>query len=151
MDKELYQMKAEKRFFDKVTFKKDSDCWFWKAAIDSTGYGRFQVGKKFDSAHRFAYELFKGHIQSGLHSDHLCRNRQCVNPGHIEIVTPRENVLRGTSPLAFYAKQIFCKRGHILSKENIYVRKDNRRNCIICNKTRKIITNNQEDKPCQGE
>lgn len=72
-------------------------------------------------AHRFAYELHKGPIPKGLEIDHLCRNTLCVNPNHLEAVTHRENVRRGTSPTARNAMKSECKRGHPLDEKNTYL------------------------------
>ncbi len=80
------------RFFDKTTVILDG-CWEWTAWITDKGYGQFQYGGRMMGAHRFSYQLVKGEI---LHTiDHLCRNRRCVNPNHLEDVTQKENVRRG--------------------------------------------------------
>jgi hypothetical protein len=77
----------------------DSGCWEWTAAKDPTGYGRFSVARSMDYAHRAAYKLLVGPIPAGLDLDHLCRNRGCVNPDHLEPVTRRENLLRSEETL----------------------------------------------------
>ena len=69
-------------------------CWQWTASRDRDGYGRFLVGKNLH-AHRLAYETLVGPIPDGLESDHLCRNRPCVCPAHIEPVTHAVNKQRG--------------------------------------------------------
>ena len=71
-------------------------------------------------AHRVAYEIIKGKIPDGLDLDHLCRNKVCVNPDHLEAVTRRENLMRGNTIIAKEVKQTHCKRGHPLSGNNLY-------------------------------
>lgn len=81
------------RFWSKVRIE-DDGCWVWTANLNN-GYGNFSFGGKTRKAYRFAYEALAGQVESGLSLDHLCRNRGCVNPNHLEPVTQRENVYRG--------------------------------------------------------
>lgn len=84
-------------------------------------------------AHRYAYELLVGPIPEGLHIDHLCRVRLCVNPAHLEAVTCHENNRRSTSPTAVNAKKTHCPRGHEYTEENTYFAPpDGRRMCKPC-------------------
>lgn len=116
-----YKLKpVEERFWAKV--EKTSGCWEWVGAITDTGYGLFGIKDVRYYAHRLSYEDSKGQIKSGLEIDHLCRNTKCVNPDHLEAVTPRENKLRGTSPMALHARKIACPRGHAYNQENTYYR-----------------------------
>jgi hypothetical protein len=69
-------------------------CWLWKQSTTTTGYGRYRVSGRNDPAHRVAYEYAVGPIPEGLVLDHLCRNKRCVNPAHLEPVTQHENILR---------------------------------------------------------
>ena len=104
--------------------------------ISTTGYGRFTIKRKSFQAHIISYEMKNGLMKNGLELDHLCRNRWCVNPDHLEAVTHRENCLRGTGMTAINAKKTHCKNGHEFSKENTRIiinRYGNKqRNCRIC-------------------
>lgn len=110
-------------------------CWHWIGYIDhrsSSGYGRVFWDGKLRFAHRVVYELLRSPIPDGLTIDHLCRNRSCVNPDHMEPVTNRENGLRGVGACAQHARQTHCKRGHPLSGRNLYLRTNGQRGCRAC-------------------
>lgn len=116
---------------------KDNGCHQWNGALNK-GYGVIKEHGKSYSAHRLIYEFVFGPIAGGLDCDHLCRNRACVNPMHIEIVTRRENVLRGVGVSAINAKKTHCKHGHEFTKENTYVYPSGRnRHCRTCGRIRK--------------
>lgn len=90
-----------------------SECWDWLGTINSNGYGRlYFIGTPVRStnAHRFSHEHFKGPIPQGLVIDHLCRNRRCVNPAHLEAVTDKENFRRGIG--AEMSRQARAARTH---------------------------------------
>jgi hypothetical protein len=96
-------------------------------------------------AHRIAYELFIGPIPNGLHIDHLCRNRGCVNPVHLEPVTQQENMLRGYAPSAVSHRANRCHRGHEFTPENTYIKhRPNgriKRDCKECARMRDRVRN----------
>jgi len=123
-------MKIEDRFWAKVN--KTATCWGWTACLNSNGYGMFKVAGRTVCAHRFAYELLVGPIPEGLVTDHLCRNRSCVNPGHLEPVTNAVNILRGVGVGATNALKTECFNGHPLSGENLYLYPGGERACRIC-------------------
>lgn len=119
-----------KRFWDKVQIDPDTCCWEWTAYRNSEGYGRFSYQGQPVRAHRLAYELLAGDA-TGLHCDHLCRNRSCVNPRHIEAVTAQVNVRRGLrSALATPIAR--CKYGHDFNAENTYIDIRGHRQCRSC-------------------
>jgi len=102
------------RFKSKVVI--GASCWEWAGTLNPKGYGVLHLtAKRTDMAHRIAYRLWRGEIADGLTIDHLCRNRRCVNPFHLEVVTNRINVLRGVGPTAQNARKTACIRGHELT------------------------------------
>ena len=109
----------------------NTGCWLWLGEITQNGYSRLKVKDKNIAAHRIAYELFKGPIPEGLVIDHLCRNRCCVNPQHLEAVTQQVNTLRGVSLQSQNAKKVFCVNGHPFSSENTTVNAKGR-TCKAC-------------------
>ena len=126
------------RFWEKV-HKSDDGCWEW-VACKNYGYGIFRdrSRQKSINAHRIAYELTVGPIPDGMQVDHLCRNRGCVNPAHLEVVTQTENLMRGDGPAARNARKTHCKRGHEFTPDNTRWRdggsrrKNPSRRCYIC-------------------
>ena len=120
----------EERFWRKVDKHGPNGCWIWRACTVK-GYGQFWLGGRNVPAHRLSYELCVGNIPEGLTIDHLCRNRNCQNPLHLEPVTMRTNVLRGDTITAKNATMTHCHNGHILSGSNVYVR-NHMRTCRSC-------------------
>ena len=110
-------------------------CWMWMASVGGTsGYANFYWLGRNHGAHRTAYEELIGPIPEGLESDHLCRNRACVRPSHIELVTPSENTRRSD---LFERRKTHCPQGHPYTGANLWVvPKTNWRQCRACRKLR---------------
>ncbi|GAC70794.1 hypothetical protein GS4_41_00410 [Gordonia soli NBRC 108243] len=109
-------------------------CWQWTGAIQSKGYGSFQFRGRTRSTHRLAYELLVAPIPAGLQIDHLCRNRACCNPAHLEPVTAGENHRR-----APHTQVTRCPAGHPYAGDNLIVKhrpgRGVNRNCRTCANT----------------
>lgn len=105
-------------------------CVEWTGAMHSEGYG--MIGSR-GYAHRVAYELLVGEIPKGFQIDHLCRNRACMNPNHLEAVTQQVNLRRGNGASAINARKTHCKWGHEYTEENTYRRPDGKgKMCRTC-------------------
>lgn len=107
-------------------------CWQWTGYLMPNGYARFSLRGKQHYAHRVAYECVNGPIPDGLVIDHLCRNRGCANPAHLEAVTQRTNILRGTGFCAVRARQTRCVHGHLFDTANTYRAPNGTRKCRTC-------------------
>ena len=117
-------------------------CWNWIGSRHSQGYGFFWYMGRTMRAHRFAYEYYNNTvIPSGLVSDHLCKNTRCVNPAHIEIITPRLNSQR-TNPtkhmIERQANRTHCANGHPFTIESTYIYPNGKHiHCRICQREAK--------------
>lgn len=119
-------MSPEERFWAKVN--KTDSCWLWTASTNAKGYGLFVFYGRMTKAHRLAYELLVGPIPDGLHIDHLCRVKPCVNPAHLEPVTNYENHHRWMTQVKTH-----CINGHEYTPENTILKNDRGwRRCRIC-------------------
>lgn len=134
----------EERFWSKVNkngptppLRPDlGSCWVWIGRYHSAGYGQIDVNGRSIYAHRLAYEWCVSSIPQDLEIDHLCRNRSCCRPSHLEAVPHRINILRGNSPSAFHARKTRCPKGHEYTPENTHVTPKGARVCKACRRER---------------
>ena len=120
--------KNVRRFWDKVDLDDPESCWVWDAALQTAGYGQIWLDGATHTAHKVAWVWEYGSVPEGMQLDHLCRNRRCVRPAHLEPVTSRENSHR--SPLtqnSINAAKTHCKNGHEFDTV-----KNGKRGCSIC-------------------
>lgn len=119
------------RYLSKIVFEPTTGCWLWDAT-SRNGYCSIRAGGRYEMVHRSVYKMLVGPIPEGLTIDHLCRNRCCVNPDHLEPVTMIENLARGRGFGALNSAKTHCKRGHPLSGANLYVTSSGSRGCRTC-------------------
>lgn len=122
ISKALWKMTPIERLYRRV--EPAEGCWFWNGAHSSGGYAYLQHTGKANRVIRLIYEAMWKDIDEGMVLDHLCSNVWCISPSHLEEVTPQVNTLRGGGPASLNAKKTECLRGHDLTPENTYIRKD---------------------------
>lgn len=111
----------------------ETGCWEWQANMSNSGYGQLRVTRpkrRTLLAHRASYEAFIGPIPDGLQIDHLCRNKRCCNPEHLEPVTHAENMRRRDAAITS------CPAGHPYDDKNTYRDRRGKRHCRACSRDR---------------
>ena len=125
------------RFLEKFVVR-DDGCWEWTASRDKDGYGKFSVARgQWAKAHRVAWMLYVGDLPTEGEPDHTCNRPWCVNPKHLEWVTHQENQQRSWDRRG---RPTHCRRGHEMTPENTYVRKNGSRRCRQCRRNRDKTT-----------
>lgn len=131
----VYERKdVKERFFNKYTVNPLTDCWEWNKP-KKNGYGQFYHNGTMRRSHIFSYELYYGNVPEGMVLDHLCKNKACCNPDHLETVSQKTNVRRGRAGESCKERaflQTHCKRGHKFTVDNTYVSKVGARHCRAC-------------------
>lgn len=129
-------LRWHERFIDKIAIT--DNCWIYRGHITSQGYGRIHIGKTSYLVHRLMFIEKYGEIPRGLVLDHLCRNRACINPDHLEMVTNLENIKRGIDG-EWNRIKTHCPQGHEYNKKNTHYKiRTNRRGfnrvCRLCSR-----------------
>jgi hypothetical protein len=126
-----------KRFWDKVKIAGPKDCWEWTAAKDKNGYGFFRFDDKQQKAHRVAWQLEIGPIPDEMHICHVCDNPPCVNPNHLFLGTPKDNMQDKLAKGRHrWRNETHCKYGHEFNAENTTIECGRVRRCKVCRRIR---------------
>lgn len=110
---------VDERVLANISPEPNSGCWLWSGYTTASGYGQIRGGGTDTLAHRRVFEKYRGPVPVGMELDHLCRVRCCVNPDHLEVVTPKENTRRGIT-VALREIKDHCPAGHEFTPENTY-------------------------------
>jgi len=123
---------TERRLLEKIEKQKGSDCWFFTGSKLPSGYGILWNGVRPIGAHRISFQLYRGEITDGMEIDHICNNRSCVNPEHLQLLTHKENMRKSSALMGINARKTHCKRDHELSGDNLHITPRGARQCKEC-------------------
>lgn len=115
----------------------EDGCWNWKGLTTSNGYGKWSKGpgQRVRAIHRITWEHYKNQeVPEGLQLDHICRNRLCCNPDHLEPVTPSENTMRQDH---YERRKTHCPKGHEYDEANTRITPAGKRVCRACDRERR--------------
>lgn len=136
----FYQRRKYGSIMDRVEV---GDCWVWTGYLDRKGYGRVNFPStakgKARPVHRIVWAALVGPLAEDESLDHLCRNKACCNPDHLELIDIKTNILRGFNPPAMNARATHCLNGHEFSGDNVRPRNDGGRGCRICRRDRSRV------------
>lgn len=140
------------RLLGHVSHVTSAGCWEWGGNKHAAGYGVLNIDGHRRLAHRASYRYFRGEIPEGLVIDHKCRNRACVNPWHMEVVTIGENVMRGETIAARNVNKTECANGHPYSGDNLFYGGKNGRTryCRQCSRDRQTVYNRRNRAALRG-
>ena len=112
------------------------DCWIWKGSLVSGGYGQTRIDNQVWMVHRLMWSVLIGDIPDGMTLDHVCRERACCNPDHMQVVDQYTNTMRGYGSPARNARKTRCLNGHQFDEANTYLNPRGQRACRACHRDR---------------
>lgn len=140
-----YQGESVQTRLSRLFLVQPDGCWEWVRGFDNMGYGSIVIARQTKRAHRAVYEAFREPIPSGMELDHLCRNKRCVNPDHLEVVTHSENLRR------HYATVTTCPHGHAYDKATTYRDTAGKRRCRVCLRERQRARRASAERPAPSD
>jgi hypothetical protein len=122
----------EDTFWGQIDRSDPDACWLWDRVIGTGGYGYHNWRGRTVRAHRVSVLIDGRTIPDGMQVDHTCRTRSCINPRHLEVVTPRENKRRGNEHSGIGQYKTHCPSGHPYDETNTYTSRNGARHCRAC-------------------